>query len=189
MTHQDLEGCTVSLLRLADQTRVVNAVALRCQRALHIPIRRGVPVVAAVIRWSLIVTLIGTMIVIVTVTRTVIVANRKCYCVRIGRHCLCLSPCKLSPIHVLALHRNRRISTPNVSRLQGVGPWFAAQHVLCRDSRPGCPAERSSASAAAGAAPRDSRPVEFQPHFVGGLKPHLFIQRPPLVAGMQIDRL
>ncbi len=47
MTHQDLEGRAVSLLRLADQTRVVNAVALRCQRAPRIPIQRGVLVVAA----------------------------------------------------------------------------------------------------------------------------------------------
>jgi hypothetical protein len=42
MTHEHLEGCTVSLLRLADQSRIVNAVALRCQGAPHISIQRGV---------------------------------------------------------------------------------------------------------------------------------------------------
>ena len=49
MTHQDLEGRAVALLRLPDQTRVVNAVALRCQGAPHIPIRRGVLVAAIAI--------------------------------------------------------------------------------------------------------------------------------------------
>src|SRR5580658_3149967 len=49
MTHQHLEGRAVSLLRLPDQTRVVNAVALRCQGAPLIPIQRGVLVAAAVL--------------------------------------------------------------------------------------------------------------------------------------------
>src|SRR5882762_9853645 len=72
MTHQDLEGSAVSLLRLADQTRVVNTVALRCQGAPH----DGVLVAAALCRPP----------------QTGIAANRNCYCVRIGRHCLSLSP-------------------------------------------------------------------------------------------------
>src|SRR5258708_33237549 len=72
MTHQYLEGSAVSLLRLADQTRVVSAVALRCQGAPH----GGVLVAAALCRPP----------------QTGIAANRHCYCIRIGRHCLSLSP-------------------------------------------------------------------------------------------------
>src|SRR5258708_37525156 len=101
MTHQYLEGSAVSLLRLADQTRVVNTVALRCQGAPHISIQRGVLVAAALCRPP----------------QTGIAANRNCYCVRIGRHCLSLSPTASGQSLVLALHGNRRGSNPNVSRL------------------------------------------------------------------------
>src|SRR5271156_2347596 len=73
MTHQDLEGRTVSLLRLPDQARVVNTVSLRCQGAPH---RYGVLVAAVLYRPP----------------RTGIAANRNRYCVRIGRHRLSLSP-------------------------------------------------------------------------------------------------
>src|ERR1700692_16249 len=44
MTHEYFEGGAVSLLRLADQSRIVDAIALRCQRAPRIPIQRGVVV-------------------------------------------------------------------------------------------------------------------------------------------------
>src|SRR5208337_3641156 len=46
MADEYLEGRTVTLLRLPDQTRIVNAVALRCQGAPHIPMQRGVLVAA-----------------------------------------------------------------------------------------------------------------------------------------------
>src|SRR5208282_785638 len=108
MAYQNLEGCAVSLLRLPDQTRVVNAVALRCQRAPHVPIGRGV--------------LDAAVAILCRPPRTVIVANRNCYCVRIGRHCLSLSPTS-GPTS--ALQGNRRSSSSNVSRLSGVGPWLA----------------------------------------------------------------
>src|SRR3984893_5870081 len=81
MTHQDLEGSAVSLLRLADQTRVVNTVALHCQAPPH-----G--------QWSSAAALCRR-------PRTGIAANRNCYCVRIGRHCLSLVPYKWSNSSIL----------------------------------------------------------------------------------------
>src|SRR5260370_14304239 len=96
VTPQNLEGRAVALLRLPDQTRVVNAVALRCQGAPH----GGVLVAAALCRPP----------------QTGIAANRNCYCIRIGRHCLSLSPTTSGPIVGLALHGNRRCSNANVSR-------------------------------------------------------------------------
>ena len=110
MTHQHFEGRAVALLRLPDQARVVNAVALRCQGAPHIRIRRGV--------------LVAAVAVLCRPPRTGNLANRNCDCVRIGRHCLSLSP---TSDPTSTLHRNRRGSSPNVSRLSGVGPWFAGQ--------------------------------------------------------------
>src|SRR5260370_35988410 len=97
MTHKDLEGRAVALLRLADQTRVVNTIALRCQGAPH-----GGVLVAAALRRP---------------PQTGIAANRNCYCIRIGRHCLSLSPTTNGQSLVLALHGNRRVSSPKVSRL------------------------------------------------------------------------
>src|SRR5260370_36025067 len=94
VTPQNLEGRAVALLRLPDQTRVVNTVALRCQGAPH----GGVLVAAALCRPP----------------RTGIAANRNSYCIRIGRHCLSLSPTSGTS---LALHGNRQGSSPNASRL------------------------------------------------------------------------
>src|ERR1700690_127363 len=66
VTHEHLEGGAVSLLRLSNQTGVVNAVALRCQCAPH----GGVlgPAVLLCLSCS------GRL------------ANRNYYCVGFGRH-------------------------------------------------------------------------------------------------------
>src|SRR6266481_4398839 len=75
MTDQDLEGRAVSLLRLPDQSRVVNAVALCCHGAPQAGVLGTAALLTPGPAWSP----PGKL------------ANRNCCCVRIGRHCASVS--------------------------------------------------------------------------------------------------